>query len=167
MRSFCCVVFKRKKCVKKPLVFPALLVVLSCLCSCGGSSNGIGIPPKTVMAQQTYSTSSISGTYSVTFFHDQATGSMGTIQFDGKGAISGEIVNKGYVDSCQQFSLKGNYSLQDTGLGSASLTLTPSSPSTVCAATTTALSIAAEQQGQSLTMLSGGQVPVFGRAIKQ
>jgi hypothetical protein len=145
----------------------ALLAGIGCGGSSGGGSSPITPPP--VMAQETYSAASLSGVYSGLFFFDQATGSIGTIQFDGKGNISGGSVTRGNGSFACQFTLQGTYTLQSTALGSGTLVATPVAATTSCAPTTTPVSLAAGQQGQSLLFLtnSGDQIPVFGWATKQ
>ncbi len=156
----------------KKIFLPALSLSLLYLTNCsGGSSNSANSPPTTVLAQQAYSNSSLSGTYATTMFYDQSAGTIGTIQFDGNGNISGGTVTSNPpvngTSTCQ-YSLKGSYSLQSTGVGMASLTITPSA-SSCRSASTIPYTIAAGQQGQSLMMLTSNQdqPPVFVWAVKQ
>ena len=148
----------------------SLLVLNSC--SAGGPSS-----PGTVFAQQGYSTASVAGTYSITFYSSGGNllfqqgssipyAAIGDIQFSGAGSITSGTIS---LNGCQ-YSLSGTYNIQSTALGTASLSLTPSSGTSSGAcptATTLPLSLAASQQGVSILFVASSGTPITGTAIKQ
>jgi hypothetical protein len=132
------------------------------LAACGGgSSGGSVINPQPVQAQSTFSASSLSGTYAISFIGASvSSGSIaeldngiGTIQLDGGGNIvGGSIVGYGSGGTCT-FSLSGTYAVQPTGSGSLSLTVSPSASSATSCGTggSGALAIELGQSGASFT----------------
>lgn len=160
--------------MKKALISSILVSASIFLSGCAGGSSdqstNSSIPP--VFAQQSYSNSTLSGTYAASFLWDQSAGAIGTIQFDGNGNISGGSINLGNGGSGNvcTFTLTGKYSVQSTGLGSATLNGTTTSSSCYSGTSfSTPLSMAIGQQGATIYFLtnSGDQAPVFGWASKQ
>lgn len=158
--------------MKNALISSVLVLAAVILSGCGGgssvqSTNG-SVPP--VFAQQSYSNSTLNGTYAASFLWDQGTGAIGTIQFDGNGNISGGSINKSNGSNLCVFSLKGTYSVQNTGLGSATLNgTTTSGPCSSSPSFSTPMSMTIGQQGATIYFLTstGDQPPVFGWASKQ
>lgn len=136
---------------------------------CGGNAlNSLGNPP-VVSAQQSYSTASLSGAYSFnesgskgTEFHDGS----GTLQFDGKGNVTGTLMEYYVGSSPCQFSLAGTYSVSSSASGTGNLTTT--STDSGCIGTSGTVDIQVAQQGQSLVYAeSDGQRLEAGNALKQ
>ena len=146
------------------------------IAGCSGSLFGGSTKASSILADQSYSTSTLNGIYSVMTFNDPNHGGIGTIQLDGKGNLTGTVTQNGpnasYSVECQ-YSVKGTYSIQSTGLGTASLTES-SSPScnvpgnSIITDTPFTYSIAAGQQGQIVMFNNiAGERPNFGWAVKQ
>lgn len=152
-------------------------VVLFTSCGSSGGSSSV-IPP--VQAQASYSNASLSGTYALSLVSTNSPNSLfagggsgpftaiGTIQFNGSGSLTGSITGYSQSNSCP-VSLAGTYSVQSTGLGTASFTVTTSSGN--CVNVTMPLNLAVAQQGTSVLFTYGGSAatnPVIsGTAIKQ
>jgi hypothetical protein len=136
-----------------------------------------------VLAQSGYSNSSLSGTYGVSvsgadnsifFSQGRDYSGVGTIQFDGDGKISGgtltliTVLSSTTSTSCP-FTLTGTYSIQSTGLGTATVNF--SSTAFHCAPSPSIrLNLAAAQQGASLLFSSSDGpklVVLSGTAIRQ
>lgn len=139
--------------------------------SAGGSGTTI-IPP--VFAQTTYSNSSLSGTYSASWwmFNSPAITSyysaLGVLKFDGAGNItSGTITvdNTDPISPCK-FDATGTYSIDSTAAGTASLTLVPIAPSSCKTGDTWKLLIAAADSGAAIQMARTDQIG-NGSANKQ
>lgn len=162
------------------IALPMALLAASCSSGSGNnssSSGGGGIQP--VSAQTTYSTSSLSGTYSVSWwsFSGNAQGgnasyysAIGTIQFNGAGNISGGTITE-YVEGnapypCA-FTVAGTYAIQSTALGTATLNLSSSTKG--CPASDTwQLALAAADGGAVVQMTRTDNYAIAnGNAVKQ
>ncbi len=158
-------------CITSPL-----LLALSA-CSAGtaaGTGSGINQP---VLAQTTYSSASLSGTYSIeymcTYCDTTGTGNsydagVGTLQLNGSGAINGGTLNiyNSYATKPCVYSVTGTYSIQSTALGTASLSL--SSSTTGCTPTTNwQLALAAADGGAAIQFTRSDGYMASGSAIKQ
>ena len=152
------------------LLIVAVAIGFYFLTSCG-SSGGSGLSnPGTVLAQSGYSNASLSGTYAFEIATSTSTTylAIGTVQFNGGGNVSGSLTPSSN-SNCKYSALSGSYSLQSTGIGTATINSTTSTPSVNCPANWTGqLSLAAAQQGQSLLFIgttTGDSI--IGTAIKQ
>jgi hypothetical protein len=126
-----------------------------------------------------YSTSSLSGTYSTSWYISEFAGTtgptviaqfynaIGTIQLDGSGNISGGTITEYANGLTCPYTATGTYSLQSTAVGAATLNL--SSSQTGCpAADTWNLVLAAADGGGAIEMIrTNSSRPATGNAIKQ
>ena len=124
-----------------------------------------------MLAQSGYSTGSLNGTYSVSWWNFYATvngvsyySAVGTIQFNGAGAITGGTMTTYNHAVVCPYSVTGTYSLQNTALGTATVNL--SSSTSGCPADTWQLVLAAGGGGTSLELARTDQV-ANGTAVKQ
>ena len=164
---------------------PLLLALNACSAGTAASTaSGINQP---VLAQTTYSTASLNGTYSVQLictYCQNVAGAVGmkagyggqdagtgTIQLDGAGGITAGTLNI-YVSASPTFStpcvenVTGTYSIQSTALGTASLNLTSST--TGCAPTLTwKLALATADGGSVIQFAESDGYIGSGSAIKQ
>lgn len=151
----------------------SLTLILSCSSGSGTGSTSIITP---VMAQTTYSNASLNGIYSMSWWsfyggNDPNNGSyysaVGTIQFNGSGTISSgsiTLLNPGNF-TCVE-SVAGTYSLQSTGLGTATLNLTSTTKG--CSPSDTwEVSLAAGGGGTGIQMARTNQEIASGSAVKQ
>jgi hypothetical protein len=126
------------------------------------------------MAQTSYSNSSLSGTYSLTWWSFYAAlngpsyySGLGTIQLNGAGSVTGGTIteyNPGAPYPCVE-SVTGTYSIQSTAIGSATLNLTSSTKN--CPATETwQVALAAADGGTAIQMARTDQI-ASGSAVKQ
>ncbi len=130
----------------------------------GGSGTTI-IPP--VFAQTIYSNSSLSGTYSASWWMfnsaEQITSyydALGVLKFDGAGNITSgriSIYNTDPTFPCK-FNVTGTYSIDSTATGSASLTLVPIATSSCKTGDTWKLDIAAADGGAAIQMMRTDQI---------
>jgi hypothetical protein len=154
-------------------------------CSAGNASNisstsSSGTQP--VLAQTTYSVSSVTGTYSTVWANigSQEKGNLnafysgvGTLQFNGSGSISGGSMSfytegpsvPSTVSPCV-YSVTGTYTLQSTALGTATLNLSSSTAGCTTTATWQA-AIAAADGGAVLKLARTDGAVASGSATKQ
>ena len=155
-------------CVTSPL-----FLVLNA-CSSGSSSSSSS---QTVMAQSSYSTSSLSGTYSVVWTNVASsekgnlnafyTG-VGSLQLNGSGTVTAGTLSfytLGSTAPCV-YSATGTYSLQSTALGSATLNLS-SSTNGCTASATWQIALAAADGGLAIQMSRTDGNVASGSAVKQ
>jgi hypothetical protein len=153
----------------------ATSTALLLLSACSGSSSSSN--SQTVMAQSSYSTSSLSGTYSVVWtnvasfekgnLNDFYTG-VGTLQLNGSGSITAGTLSL-YIEASTTpcvYSVTGTYSLQSTALGTASLNLSSSTNGCTTAATWQ-IALAAADGGLAIQMARSDGSVSSGSAIKQ
>ncbi len=147
------------------------LAALTALAGCSNSSREMS----TVQAQQAYSNSAVSGTYAFTYFgynlqnSGDASSAAGTVQFDGSGNISGGSLSAqvGGGQVCQ-YAVKGTYSVQSSGSGTATLNTTTSDSS--CTASPITIGMTVAQSGAAFVFgLSGNGAAgqMSGSAFKQ
>ncbi|SRR5579875_1231631 len=152
----------------KKLLLVGFLAPFCALLGCGSASSSGG--SNVVLAQSGYSNASLNGTYAFEIATSTSTTylALGTAQFSGTGTVSGTLTPGSY-STCHYSALSGTYSLQTSGLGTATITSTTSTPSIQCPATwTVQLSVAAAQQGQSVLFIgSDASDEIIGNAIKQ
>ena len=152
----------------------SLLMILTA-CSSGSSpitSGTSGLQP--VLAQTTYSNSSLSGTYSVslvslyTLSGSAYYSGIGTVQLNGTGSITGGTINtyfSGSTTPCVN-TVTGTYSIQSTALGTASLNSSSSTKN--CPATDTwQVALAAADGGATIQFIRSDGNIMSGTAIKQ
>ena len=169
---------------------PAILCspLLLCLaCSSASSSTGsnpITNPPP-VSAQTTYSNASLSGTYSISTGIPPGTGggtvlipTVGTLQFDGNGNITGGSIQylvPGLAPSqTRQYSIAGTYSVSSSASGTATLTFKFTGGNTnqgflpFIPSTPLTFTLQAAQQGASVVLAENDAVASFSIvALKQ
>lgn len=165
--------------MRKLLLFCASTSLLLTLSACSGGANP-GTSTGIVSAQTTYSTSSLIGTYSVTWISLISTDATnlssniaggGTIQLNGSGSVTGGTLNFyagtfGVSPKLCTYSVTGTYSIQSTALGTATLNL--SSSTSGCATTATwQLALAAADGGAAIQMVRTDDSIASGTAIKQ
>ncbi len=159
----------------KKLLLCASASLLTFLSACSGSGNST-TSMQTVSAQSSYSTSSLSGTYSMSWYISEFTGgtiiaqfytATGTMQLNGSGSITGGTITENAAAITCPYSVTGTYSLQSTATGTATLSL--SSSTTGCPATDTwNLALAAGDGGGVLEMArTNASRPATGSAVKQ
>lgn len=136
-------------------------------CSSGGGSSGM----QTVQAQSGYSNSSLSGTYSLTWwnFYSVLNGisyysAVGAITLNGAGAITGGTITTYNHTTVCPYTVSGTYNLQSTALGTATLNLI--STTNGCTADSWQLALAAAGGGTTIQMARTDQV-ANGSATKQ
>jgi hypothetical protein len=145
--------------MKALFVFVAT-VAFALLTSCGSSGAGSTsiVPP--VQAQSGYTNASVSGTYA---FSDH--GLIGTFTADGNGNITSGTINSYYsgLPTPCTATVKGTYSVQSSGAGTATWTITPTTTGGNCsvfngypfASLTPAFAIEVAQQGSTVVTVLG------------
>ena len=166
--------------MRKLLLFCTSTSLLLALSACsGGVSSGTGTSTGIVSAQTTYSNSSLSGTYSITWINvgspdignlNAFYGGVGTIQLNGSGNITGGTLNF-YTEATSPkspcvYAVTGTYGIQNTALGTATLNL--SSSTSGCTSTDTwQVALAAADGGAAIQMTRTDGSAASGTAIKQ
>jgi hypothetical protein len=154
-----------------------LLLVFNACSSSPSISTSINNPPP-VLAQTTYSNSSLSGTYSVVWINVGSNSGpenlggyysgVGTLQLNGLGGITGGTLSfytLGSTTPCV-YTATGTYSVQSTALGTVSLNL--SSSTSGCASTTAwQMSLAAADGGAQMQLVRTDGAVASGSAVKQ
>ena len=158
------------------------VVLLALLTGCGSMGNPSG--PSTVSAQTAYSTSSVSGTYSLILtgpsLIEGASGHyvvdfphyIGSFTADGSGNIRGNLTQYGFLENnrpCND-SFFGTCSIQSNATGTAYLSARPTGPDGCSKPFDIRFVIQAGQQGDSLlfTESDGTGHQLFGgTAVKQ
>lgn len=161
--------------MRKLLLVCVLTSFTLALSACsGGANSGTGASTGIVSAQTAYSNSSVSGTYSMSWWNFFANNqgstyysAVGTIQFNGDGNITGGTITEYTPNTpypCVN-SVTGTYSIQSTAIGTATLNLSSSTKG--CPATDTwQLALAAADSGAAVEMARTDQI-ASGSAIKQ
>jgi hypothetical protein len=152
--------------------YVVLLAVAAQFCAIMGCN---GVDAKAVLAQSAYSATSLNGNYAISFNSSGGSdllapdvspspyGAVGTLQFDGIGKVSGTVNAHYGIGSCV-VSLAGTYSVQNTGLGT--ITVTPVVSSGGCSVSPAwRADLAAAQQGTSFNFASN--TGTAGSAAKQ
>jgi len=156
----------------------ALVLSLASLSGCSASSGSNGgssiIPP--VQAQSGYSNASLTGTYAFAFgSRADMDVYVGTFNADGNGNITGTLKSKSLTIGQESYcstSLSGTYSIQSSGAGTMSWTLTPSGTSP-CASNDITISdispqtFALEVAQQGAFIAAGGNLGFTFTAAKQ
>ena len=138
-------------------------------CSGSGSNSGNMIPP--VMAQQAYSTASITGTYSINSISIETgavTTDIGSIKFDGNGKITGGTVNRYENGALCTASVTGTYSINSDATGTATVNLSSSTNNGCTFNSPLQLSVQASQAGEALQFSEIDNLEAMsGSAFKQ
>lgn len=152
------------------------------LVACGGSSSPVNVVnPPPVNAQSAFSNASLSGTYALSFIGASVANGgiaeidngIGSLQLDGSGHISGgSATSYGSAGTCA-YTLSGSYSVQQSGQGAATLTLSgaQSNPNTCGTGGTGVLALNLGQGGASFAFAESDYATTAsieaGTAIKQ
>lgn len=150
------------------------VAVLILLCLMLAECGGRGSTPTVSAQSPTYSEASLNGSYAFSVVGDwtqgQAFNGIGTIVFNGSGAITGGSLTELVFTtgpSCPA-TLTGTYSISSSGSGTAQITATPDSPCTGAWQGSSPFNIEVSQSGASVLLASTSSSPAFtGTALKQ
>ena len=170
--------FTMKKYLKALALLPAFATLIACS-SGNGSASTSSSSSSTVYAQTTYSTASLSGTYSVNWLNVSNSDSsnlggyytgIGTLKFDGAGNVTGSLNVYAANPTMCAYTITGTYSLQSTALGTATFKL-DTSTSGCTSKPTLQVALAAGNGGAEVKMArtpdSGVISIAIGSAVKQ
>lgn len=160
--------------IQPAVVLLTILAAFSLLpftAGCGGATSGSLGDPSPVFAQSAYTTSSLSGTYSVNEFgitdtlqHDGT----GTLTFDGNGNYTGTVTDYYVSSTACKYTIAGTYTISNDASGTANSTSTPADPESGCTGSVGTFSLQLAQQGQSMVFAeTDGQRLDTGTAVKQ
>lgn len=138
---------------------------------CGLAGSGSLGNPTSVLAQTTYATASLSGTYSVNEFGITGTeqhDGTGTLSFDGNGHYTGTVTDYYIGSAACKFTITGTYTVSNDGSGTANTTSTALDPGAGCSGTTGTFNLMLAQQGQTVVFAeTDGQRLDTGTVVKQ
>lgn len=153
-----------------------VILSLAALCSplllatgCAGGGASAFTNPPVVSAQQTYTTATLIGTYSVkesgsngTQLHDGT----GSLHLDGNGNVTGTLTDYYIGGSPCQFALTGTYTVSSSASGTG--TFSSTTTNSACTGNAGTFTLQVGQQGQAFVFAENdGQRLSSGTALKQ